>query len=615
LGYRKEELVDQPFINFAHPLDQEASIKGTEKVVKGEVILDFENRYRCQDGAWKIISWRARREDDGLIYATGRDVTEQRQVSIELKESERLLATTLSSIKEAVITFDLDYRILRMNEAAERFTGWSLKDASGQEMADVLRLTDEELDQEIVLPVKEVILTGRPYENSNGAVLYSRAGSVIAIDLFAKALRNDQGNIIGAVLVLRDVSEARQQRKTIRRQSELLSDLRIVQDKFIKEPGKTDAFEALLQLLLKFSGSEYGFVGEVLYDDNKQPYLKTHALTNIAWTDELKKFYSENAPKGLEFRNLKTLFGAVLTSGQLVISNAPVNDPRKGGLPQGHPPLNAFLGLPIYNDQQMVGMIGAANRPGGYDQKLVDEIQPVLTTYANLILARRTLLSQKQAEQKAEEQSILLAQKQNLLQEVHHRVKNNLQIISSLLTLQQNQETAPEVIEQLRSSRTRIAAVGLLHEILYRTESMESLDLSLFLKELIRRWKDAFGVSASHIRFQVETPAGVSLMQDQAASVALIVNELVTNSVKYAFPGNKPGLVSVIAQLSQKEPNLLEISVLDDGVGIDTEIKAESSNKLGSQIVKRLASQLNGKIYFENVEKGTKWKLVFQPQR
>lgn len=74
--------------------------------------------------------------------------------------------------------------------------------------------------------------------------------------------------------------------------------------------------------------SEYGFIGEVLYGDAKKPYLKTHAITNIAWNKETRKFYEENAPQGMEFYNLKTLFGKVMTSGKPVIANMPAKDPR-----------------------------------------------------------------------------------------------------------------------------------------------------------------------------------------------------------------------------------------------------------------------------------------------
>ncbi len=146
------------------------------------------------------------------------------------------------------------------------------------------------------------------------------------------------------------------------------------------EPGIL--FDGMLESLLELTESEYGFIGEInlaadgspLMEESYmkfrgRPYLKTHAITDISWNDETRAFYAENAPKGMEFHNLQTLFGAVIVTGEPVIANSPSNDPRRGGLPDGHPPLNAFLGVPFYKNGEMTGMIGVANREGGYDRR------------------------------------------------------------------------------------------------------------------------------------------------------------------------------------------------------------------------------------------------------
>jgi PAS domain S-box-containing protein len=176
-----------------------------------------------------------------------------------------------------------------------------------------------------------------------------------------------------------------------------------VQSQFILDVEPRVLFDRLLTDLLSLTESEYGFIGEVLWSDNGDPYLRAHAITNIAWNEKWMQFYRENAPKGMVFTNLKTLFGAVLTSGRPVISNDPANDARRGGLPEGHPALNAFLGLPIYRaalnaflglpiyrGDKLVGMIGIANRPNGYDDELVTYLEPFLATCASMIESVRT---------------------------------------------------------------------------------------------------------------------------------------------------------------------------------------------------------------------------------
>ncbi len=180
---------------------------------------------------------------------------------------------------------------------------------------------------------------------------------------------------------------------------ELLEMIWRIQSKFIMDSDPFSSFEELLKDLLTITQSQYGFIGEILNTSNGEPYLRTHAITNISWDEKTRKFYEENAQKGgMEFTNLKTLFGEVITSGKSVISNDPSNDPRRGGLPEGHPPLDAFLGLPLYKNEKLVGMVGIANRPGGYGEELLEYLRPFLATCANIIEAYRITKHKKEAE-------------------------------------------------------------------------------------------------------------------------------------------------------------------------------------------------------------------------
>jgi PAS domain S-box-containing protein len=161
------------------------------------------------------------------------------------------------------------------------------------------------------------------------------------------------------------------------------------QSEFIREQDRHLAFNGLLDDFLSLTESEYGFLGEVLRNPQGEPYLKSYAITNIAWDEPTRDFYATHAPQGMEFHNLKTLFGAAMTSGEPVIANMPYQDPRRGGLPKGHPALNAFLGIPIHHNGELVAMVGVANRAGGYDQALIDFLEPLLATFGQLVEAAR----------------------------------------------------------------------------------------------------------------------------------------------------------------------------------------------------------------------------------
>lgn len=191
----------------------------------------------------------------------------------------------------------------------------------------------------------------------------------------------------------------------------LLKSIGETQAKFIASGDPREAFVDLLDILLKVTDSNYGFIGEVHRTPEGAPYLKSLAITNIAWNEETQSFYEQNYRAGLEFHNLETLFGDTLRTGKVVISNDPANDSRSGGLPSGHPPLNAYLGIPIFAGEQLIGMAGIANRPEGYDEELVKFLEPLLMTCSNFVIAHRTERSYRRSEsaRRASEDRLRLA--------------------------------------------------------------------------------------------------------------------------------------------------------------------------------------------------------------
>lgn|GEM_PF-493176 len=207
----------------------------------------------------------------------------------------------------------------------------------------------------------------------------------------------------------------------LQQSNQILQSISSIQTQFLTDAEPAILFDGMLDRLLELTQSEYGFIGEIhLAEDGNpvmdesymkfrgRPYLKTHAITNIAWNDETRAFYAENAPKGMEFHNLQTLFGAVMVTGEPVIANSPSDDPRRGGLPDGHPPLNAFLGIPFYKNGEMTGMVGVANRASGYNENIIHYLRPFLDTCSRVIEAYKSERQRHQVELKNKEQAALL---------------------------------------------------------------------------------------------------------------------------------------------------------------------------------------------------------------
>ncbi len=170
---------------------------------------------------------------------------------------------------------------------------------------------------------------------------------------------------------------------------ELMDAITKALSQFIAEANPYILFNGLLDNLLRLSESEYGFIGEVFYNNTGQPYIQSYATTNISWSKETRELYEKTEKQGLTFSKLNTLYGEILKTGKFVISNNPKNDPRAGGVPKGHPPLNKFLGVPFYSGETLLGVVGIANRESGYDEALIDYLSPFLAACGNLIQAYR----------------------------------------------------------------------------------------------------------------------------------------------------------------------------------------------------------------------------------
>jgi len=191
-----------------------------------------------------------------------------------------------------------------------------------------------------------------------------------------------------------------QERDWFRAVLEVQSDL---QASYMRNGADRSWWDAALRKVIALSGSAFGFLGRIEHDADGAPYLHSLAITDIAWNEWSRGVFDQFAADGLEFRNLQSLFGVTVRGEGAVVSDDPATDPRRCGLPPGHPPLESYMGIPFHDGSTLIGMIGLANRPGGYDQSIADDLGPVLSiisaTIARDIAERRAAQAQAAAEQ------------------------------------------------------------------------------------------------------------------------------------------------------------------------------------------------------------------------
>jgi two-component sensor histidine kinase len=204
---------------------------------------------------------------------------------------------------------------------------------------------------------------------------------------------------------------------------------------------------------------------------------------------------------------------------------------------------------------------------------------------------------------------IYLKEKDILFQELHHRVNNIIQLISSMLNLQIYFIKDKNSHELFINSLNRVKALALIHQKLYLSKDMNNINFSEFFRSLISILYSTYKIDPNRIKLNFDFKE-VKLNINIAIPLGLILNELLSNSLKYAFPHNREGIIDIKLRSKDKKKYILEF--IDDGVGLSEEIDLGNVKTLGLQLISSLVNQLHGKIELENRCKGTEFKIIFQ---
>ena len=216
------------------------------------------------------------------------------------------------------------------------------------------------------------------------------------------------------------------------------------------------------------------------------------------------------------------------------------------------------------------------------------------------------ITERKQAEEQIKQN---LKEKEILLSEIHHRVKNNMQVISSLLKLQSAKIEDKKYVEMFKESENRIRSMSLIHEKLYQSGDFANVDFNGYVKSIANDLIRSYAVTPDKIKLNTKIE-DVSLGLDNAIPCGLIVNEIISNSLKYAFPKDREGEINIV--LREINSHEIEFTVSDDGIGIPAEMDIRETESLGLQLVQLLAeNQLDGKIEVDR-DGGTAFRIRFK---
>lgn len=204
--------------------------------------------------------------------------------------------------------------------------------------------------------------------------------------------------------------------------------------------------------------------------------------------------------------------------------------------------------------------------------------------------------------------TVSLREKEQLLREIHHRVKNNLQIISSLLSLQTYNVKDEKFLALIRESRNRIKSMALVHEMLYSTPDLSRVQLKDYITTLCANIYESYRRPGANIHFVYEISETVHFDIDRMIPLGLMVNEMISNSLKYAFKTNKGTITLSFKETKGKKS--ASLTVKDNGTGLPANFNKNKHANLGMQLIFMLGEQLNGKVTLQG-KKGTLYRIDF----
>ncbi len=272
-----------------------------------------------------------------------------------------------------------------------------------------------------------------------------------------------------------------------------------------------------------------------------------------------------------------------------------------------HPSMTLPLARAVVNEETVIGARWRIRRPDGREVLAIGNAQPVYASTGEKIGAVLTLQDDTARHGAEVALAEALAVKDALLLEVNHRVKNSLQIVTSLLMLQAHSSQLPELQDKLREACARVDVIASLHQHLYQNESHDRVNIGSYVRDFTQDAVKAFA-NGGLIDIRFAELADVDIEMDRAVSLALIMSELLTNAVKYAFKDCAQNQIALTVSADEQE---FQISISDNGVGIPAGFDIVGANGFGLRIVDSLVKQLSGSLSLIPQDRGTGFMIKF----
>ncbi|MGF1479054.1 MAG: PAS domain S-box protein [Cyanophyceae cyanobacterium] len=597
LGYSAAELYQNvTTFEITHPDDRAISYEYMHRIVTGELeSYSLEKRYLRKDGLpiWVQIFITLLRDSAGnpqYFIKVIEDISARKQTEQALSLSERKFRGAFDTIAVGMAIVAITGGFVEVNAALCQMLGYSETELLGLSFAEITHPEDHNTDQDFW----EQLMTGA-IPTYQAEKRYLRQDGQAVWGWLSISLIHSTGQPLFLIAQIQDITE--------RKRSEAVLHQKLEQEQLTTAVAQHIRTSLDLDQILKTAVQE---VRQLLQADRVSVFRVTPERFGRVIAEALMP--GQPSILGMEFpdEQFPVEYYDLYSDGHARIVPNVATDAIAHCIAEFLVELGvrSKLSVPIIQGQSLWGVMtvhhcSATERCWqSWELELIEGLALQLA----IAIQQSELYQQLQNELSLKERS--LREKTVLLKEVHHRVKNNLQVISSLLWMQSQQVRNEPALQLFKDAQSRVQTLALIHEQLYQTEDLAQVNFGEYLQTLASKLFRSYGIEQQAIALQIEVDAA-PLSLEAAIPCGLIVNELVSNSLKYAFPEQRAGAISL--RLQTNACGQFVLSVSDNGVGLP---QTPPQKSLGLIVVDDLVEQLNGRIELE-CNNGTCFRIVF----
>lgn len=514
-----------------------------------------------------------------------------RQIEHAVRESEMRFSNLVENLKDyAVFLLDPKGHVTTWNAGAQCFKGYESDEIIGQHFE--IFYTPE--DRKAGMPAQLLEQAGRQGSFRAEGRRVRKDGSTFWADVLITAIYDEPGKVRNFSKVVRDISDKKEAEVALRQKTAFIQMLQSVSQAANNASTLEGAMQVCLELVCRYTEWTIGH-GWILTADR--------TLVSSEWfLPEIARFRKfKEATEAMGLQAVSDLPGRVLSGGGPVWVEKLAEDTdfvRKEAAQAAG--LRAGCAFPVLSGTELVGVLEF------FSDQVMEPYQ-VLLDIMHQVGTQLGRVSERQKSQTHMQASLM--EKEVLLKEIHHRVKNNLQIVSSLLRLQADRVEDSSTLAMLQESQDRVASMALIHEYLYQSPDLANIKFSDYVENLVSNLTASHGYEAGKLNVLIDIDP-LNLDLDVAIPCGLIITELVSNALKYAFPFPQ-GPRELQISFHKNGSHTYDLKVKDNGVGLPEGFQWESASTLGLRLVRALTHQLGGSLKVEH-HGGTEFHLAFQ---